>query len=167
RWLSFAGVAVVTIALVWALLLHRTAPQRLSDGNRPSTDREANEYYERSLLYGGVGTEDRAQMSRMIERSLELDPKFAAARAEYAFSFVARILGGQSNDAALMYKAEEQIRQALQDDPACGHAHGVQALIYLLQGRKERVPNEVDLALKDNPKDSPAQTWLELYHEIN
>jgi len=43
----------------------------------------------------------------------------------------------------------------------------VQALIYFLQGRQERVPKEVDLAVTDNPKDLPAQTWLELYHEIN
>jgi tetratricopeptide (TPR) repeat protein len=118
-------------------------------------------------LYGGVGTENRAQMRRMIERALELDSKFAAARAEYAFSFSALILSGDSNDRTLLYRADEQLRQALRDDPNCGHAHGFQALTYLLQGRKELVPGEVDLALRDNPNDLPAQTFLVLYHELN
>jgi hypothetical protein len=75
-------------------------------------------------LYGGVGTSDGAQMQRMIQHALEMDPKFAAARAEYAFSFVVQILGGVSNDAALLYKADQEIRQALRNDPASGHAHG-------------------------------------------
>ena len=76
----------------------------------------------------------------MIERALELDPKFAAARAEFAFFHVVSILNGRSNDASLFYKAESEIRRALHDDPRCGRAHSVLALIYLLQGRKELVP---------------------------
>src|SRR5262249_10886315 len=55
----------------------------------------------------------------------------------------------------------------LRDDPSCGHAHGFQALTYLMQGRKELVPREVDLALRDNPGDLPAQTFLLLSHQLN
>jgi serine/threonine protein kinase/Tfp pilus assembly protein PilF len=166
-WFAIAGAGVVAIVLILAGLSRWPSQRRLSDGNRASTNAEANEYYERSLLYGGTGVENRSQMRRMIERALELDPKFAAARAEYAFSFAALVLSGDSNDQSLVYKAEEELRQALRDDPDCGHAHGFQAWNYLLQGRKELVLVEVNLALKDNPKDLPAQTWLLLYHELN
>jgi DNA-binding winged helix-turn-helix (wHTH) protein/Tfp pilus assembly protein PilF len=140
---------------------------RLSDGNRASPNHDANSYYERALLFGGGGTLNPGQAVRMIERALALDPKFAAARAEYAFFHVARILIGESNDASLFYKAESEARQALRDDPRCGRAHSVLALIYLLQGRKELVVAEVDQALKENPADVTAHTWLLHYHRFN
>ena len=98
---------------------------RLSDGNRASRNSEANAYYERALLFGGAGTSNPEQAQRMIERALALDPTFAAARAEYAFLQVASILNGRSNDASVFYKAEGEIRRALEDDPRCGRAHSV------------------------------------------
>ena len=98
---------------------------RLSDGNRASRNSEANAYYERALLFGGAGTSNPEQAQRMIERALALDPTFAAARAEYTFFQVASILNGRSNDASVFYKAEGEIRRALEDDPRCGRAHSV------------------------------------------
>jgi serine/threonine protein kinase/Tfp pilus assembly protein PilF len=164
-WL-LAAVTVVLLALGGFTLQHwkLTTERRLSDGSRPSTNHEANAYYERSLLFGGQAQVDVQQMRRMLERALAFDPKFAAARAEYAFSNVAMIFEGASNDPTLLYKAEEEIRQALQDDPGCGRAHSVLAVIYLLRGRKELVPGE---ALKVNPDDVTAHTWLLLYHFFN
>jgi Flp pilus assembly protein TadD len=106
-------------------------------------------------------------MRRMLERALAFDPKFAAARAEYAFSNVVMILEGAANDPGLLYKAEEEIRQALQDDPDCGRAHSVLAGVYLLGGRKELLRAEVDKALKANPDDVTALNWLLLYHFFN
>jgi serine/threonine-protein kinase len=52
----------------------------------------------------------------------------------------------------------------LRDDPGCGRAHSVLAVIYLLQGRKELLPREVDKALKENPDDVTAHHWFLLYH---
>jgi serine/threonine protein kinase/Tfp pilus assembly protein PilF len=167
-WL-WGAVTVVLLAL-GGFTLQRwrlTGERRLSDGNRPSTNLEANAYYERSLLFGGAAQADIQQMRRMLERALALDPKFAAARAEYAFSNVAMILEGSSNDRGLLYKAEEEIRHALQDDPECGRVHSVLAVIYLLQGRKELLPREVEKALQANPADVTAFDWLLLYHVFN
>jgi serine/threonine protein kinase/Tfp pilus assembly protein PilF len=141
--------------------------RRLTDGNRASPNPEANAYYERALLFGGVGTANPEQAERMIARALELDPKFAAARTEYAFFHVARILNGWSNDASLLYKGESEVRQALQDDPRCGRAHSVLALVYLLQGRKELVTGELDQALTENPADPTAHGWLLNYYRFN
>jgi tetratricopeptide (TPR) repeat protein len=140
---------------------------RVSDGNRPSPNREANVYYERALVFGGVGTSNPDQALRMIQRALAEDPKFAAARADYAFYHVIRILNGWSNDVALLHKAESEVRLALQDDPQCGRAHSVLALIYFLQGRKELAPGELDQALKENAADPTAHTWLLQYHRFN
>ncbi len=174
RWLWAAGSVAVAAAVVWIGIQRRgkpTAPaggRRLSDGNRPSTNPEANEYYERALLFGPTGArQDLPQERRMLERALAVDPKFAAARAEYAFTHVVMILRGDSNDASWLYKAEEETRQALQDDPGCGRAHTVLAATYLLQGRKELVPGEVDKALKANPGDPTPYSWLLFYHQMN
>ena len=154
--------AMLAVAGIWL-----GSDRRLSDGTRASPNSEANGYYERALLFGGVGTTDPEQAQRMIERALAADPKFAAARAEFAFFHVARILNGRSNDASLFYKAESEVRQALLDDPRCGRAHSVLALIYLLQGRKELVPAEVDRALEENPDDFTAHSWLLNYYRFN
>ena len=168
-----AGLALMVLAVTWFGIqryfdsVTNTTERRLSDGNRASPNSEANEYYERSLLFGGTGTANPDQAQRMIERALTLDPTFAAARAEFAFFHVVTILNGRSNDASLFDKAESEARHALRDDARCGRAHSVLALVYLLQGRKELVPGEVDQALKENPTDATAQGWLLHYHEFN
>jgi serine/threonine protein kinase/Tfp pilus assembly protein PilF len=171
KFVAFATAALILgAAAVWsgiARYFSATTEHRLSDGNRPSPNTEANAYYERALLFGGAGTADPDQARRMIERALALDSKFAGARAENAFYQVAPILNGRSNDPGLFYKAESEVRQALHDDPRCGRAHSVLALIYLLQGRKELVPGELDLALKENPDDITAHSWLLSYHRFN
>src|SRR5262249_35174728 len=167
RWITSAAIIALAAVLLWGTVVRLSGQPRLSDGNRASANPEANEYYERSLLYGGIGVENHSQMRRMIERALELDPKFAAARAEYGFSFVAQILTGESNDRGLIYRAEDELRQALRDDPQSGHAHGFRALTHLYQGRKQLIPEEVDQAVRDNPKDLPAQTFLLIYHMLN
>jgi tetratricopeptide (TPR) repeat protein len=163
---AIAVIAVLGAGLEWRRR-HAPAEHRLSDGNRSSTNTEANSYYEKALLFGGGGVEDNGQRMRMLERALAIDPKFAAARAEYAFGHVIALLGGDSNDPAMFYRTEEQARQALKDDPNCGRAHSVLGLTYLLQGRKELVVTELDEALKANPEDITALTWRVEYDWIN
>ena len=164
---------MLAAAGIWAGIDRSANPKspitasRLSDGNRASPNAEANADHERSLLFGGAGTANPAQAQRMLERALELDPGFAAARAEIAFFHVVRILNGRSNDSNLFYAAESEVRQALRDDPHCGRAHSVLALTYLMQGRKDLVRAELDQALKENPVDPTAHGWLIDYHRAN
>jgi serine/threonine protein kinase len=174
NWISAAiAIAILAIGGFFALprIQNLRAPAssvKLSDGSAPSKIAQANEYYERALLYGASGPhQDVLQERRMLERALEVDSKFAAAQAEQAFTSVIMILRGNSNDSSLLYKAEDEVRQALQNDPACGHAHSVLAITYLLRGRKELVSAEIDKILLTNPNDRTAYSWLIFMHQMN
>lgn len=174
RWI-FAAAAAAAMALgALGVGLWRVRPETaliekpLSNGSRRSAKAAANDYYERALLFGSTGPRgDPAQMGRMLERALEVDPKFAAARALYAWNHVMLLWSGASNDSNLLYTASEEARRALLDDPDCGQAHTDFAVVYLLQGRKELFQAEADQALKVNPNDPRVHTWRILYHHIN
>jgi tetratricopeptide (TPR) repeat protein len=127
---------------------------------------EANEYYERSQLIA-MSRLDLPEMRKMLERAIALDPHFAEGRAEYGFSHALMFISGQSNDSGWLYKAEDEIRRALQDDPNDGRAHSALAAVYLVGGRKELVPAEVEKALQDNARDPAAYGWLQNYHLLS
>ncbi len=140
--------------------------RRLTTGATPSGNPEANEYFEKAILYlAGIYEFQRAR--QMLERALEIDPHFAEARAWYGFAKLLMIIDGLSNDTRWLYQAEEEARRALADDPDCGRAHSVLAGIYLFAGRKELIPGEVEKALHDNPQDADARLWLSHYHIVN
>src|SRR5215472_927194 len=174
RWLWAAGALPLVAGVAWLGLQQRNKQaasatgSRLSDGNRPSSSAEANEYYERGLQFGGSGPRnDLGQWRLMLERALTLDPKFAAARGQFAFTQMLEYFFGDSDDPSMLYKAEEGARQALRDDPACSVAHSVLAHVYLLVGRKELIPGEVDKALQSNTHDPAVHLCLACYHLAN
>jgi Tfp pilus assembly protein PilF len=168
----WTGAAIALLAVVLAgIALKRGAlgPQppadsrlRLSNGGLASKVPEANEYYERAMLIA-MSRLDVPEMQKMLERALELDPHFAEARAEYAFTNVLMLIQGQSNDPSLLYKAEEEARRALQDSPQNGRAHSVLAGVYLLQGRIELATGENQKALERNPNEAAALTHVLFY----
>jgi len=143
------------------------AEQRLSSGGKPSKIREANEYYERAMVATRGGQFDLQRMRRMLERALELDPKFAEARAEYATTHMLTVLTGVSNDTSWIYKAEEEARRALQDDSECGRARASLAAVYVQQGRKEPALAEAEKAIKLNPNEPNAQLLFLSFHWYN
>ena len=172
-----AGAVVVCLLLVywaWHGLLTgfdagrapATEGARLSDGALASSDPEANEYYEKALLF----LRARYSVPRALEmfgKALQLDAHFAEARAYHAFSQFCLIDGGYSNDAGLLYKAEEETRQALADNPRSPMALSTRAAVLLYQGRKELVPGEVQTALQANPGNADARIWLVNYLQLN
>jgi serine/threonine protein kinase/Tfp pilus assembly protein PilF len=174
-WLLPAGLVIAALALAIVLFVkkgHSPAPSsagrgpRLSTGELASPNKEATDYYERAMTI--ITTRNEPDLGRrMLERALELDSHFGAARAELAFTYFLQIDGGASNDGQVLYKAEAELLRALKDDPGSGRVHSVLAAIYLYQGRKELVPPEVDKALKANPSDLDALTWLANYHVLN
>jgi Tfp pilus assembly protein PilF/predicted Ser/Thr protein kinase len=162
-----AGVAVV----IAGALIFRLAPRGgeklgaakgqpvLSTGARPSTIAEANEYFERGMHF--LMTQFNLTGGRkMLERALEIDPRFAEARAWHGFTFILEIDGGYSNDSSWLYKAEQELRRALQDDPDSARSHSSLAALHFYQGRKDLIPEEAQKALSLNPKEIDAKIWL-------
>jgi serine/threonine protein kinase/Tfp pilus assembly protein PilF len=138
----------------------------LSTGARPSPIAEANEYFERGMLFL------RAQFNlpsarKMLERALEIDPKFAEARGWYGFTFILEIDSGSSNDSNWLYRAEQELRRALQDDPDSARAHASLAALYFYQGRKDLIPGEAKKALELNPNEVDGKIWLFNYYAMS
>ncbi|HSC77622.1 MAG TPA: protein kinase [Candidatus Acidoferrales bacterium] len=158
---------VTGVPILVQLGVVKTAPERrLSTGGKPSLNSEANEYFEKGVLFLSVQL-DIPRARQMLDKALELDPHFAEARSWRAYTYLVAIDSGYSNDASGLYLAEEELRRALQDDPSAGHPHSVLAGIYLYQGRKELAPAEAEKALAANPDDLEARTWLLGYHWLN
>ena len=173
RWI-LAGVSLcVAGALIFTLAPRggeKAGPAKdrpvLSTGARRSPIAEANEYFERGMLFL------RAQFNlpsarKMLERALELDPKFAEARGWYGFTFILEIDSGNSSDSSWLYKAEQELRRALQDNPDSARVHASLAALYFYQGRKDLMPEEAKKALALNPDEVDAKIWLFNYYAMS
>ncbi|MGH9580010.1 MAG: tetratricopeptide repeat protein, partial [Terriglobales bacterium] len=180
RWMILGGVLLVAMGIIAAAMrgvpfelrtasVEKSAPSASPQapfGGKPSANAEANEYFQKGLLL--LNSQFNVPRARqMFERALEIDSHFGEARAVYGFTYVLMIEGGHSNAPDLLYKAEEEERRALQDDPDVGYARMALASIYSLQGRKELAPPELDRALQLDPDSIPAKMWWLLYHKFN
>jgi tetratricopeptide (TPR) repeat protein len=134
---------------------------------KPSAKPEANEYFQKGILF--LNTQFNVPRAReMLERALEIDPGFGKARGVYAFTYVLMVEGGYSNDPGLLYRAEAEARRALQDDPGNSQGRIALAGVYLLQGRKELVPGELErVSHSDVNPGLPATMWELLYNRFN
>ena len=173
RWILAGVVLVVAGALIFKLIPRGgeelKAPKDLavlSTGARPSAIAEANEYFERGMLFL-MAQFNLTGARKMLERALEIDPRFAEARAWYGFTFILEIDSGFSNDSSWLYKAEQELRRALQDDPDSAHGHSALAALHLYQGRKDLIPEEAHKALSLNPNEIDAKNWLSNYYAMN
>jgi serine/threonine protein kinase len=173
RWI-LAGVVLCLAGLLIFKLLPRGGEKTdaingkiaLSTGARPSTIAEANEYFERAMLFLKAQF-NLTSARKMLERALEIDPKFAEARGWYGFTFILEIDGGYSNDSGWLYKAEQELRRALQDDPESARSHASLEALYFYQGRKDLIPDEAKKALALNPDEIDAKIWLSNYCVAN
>jgi len=104
---------------------------------------------------------------KMLERALEIDPRFAEARAWYGFTFIAEIDSGYSNDSSGLYKGEQELRRALKDDPDSARSHSALAALHFYQGRKDLIPEAAKKALSLNPNEIDAKNWLGNYYVMN
>ena len=173
RWILAGVTLVVAGALIFKLApgggekLEAAKDQpALSTGARPSTIAEANEYFERGMHFL-MAQFNLTGARKMLERALEIDPRFAEARAWHGFTFILEIDGGYSNDSSWLYKAEQELRRALQDDPDSARSHSSLAALHFYQGRKDLIPEEAKKALSLNPNEIDAQIWLSNYYATN
>ena len=178
----FTGLAFLAVlASVW-LLMGRSAPGRAADsivvlplekrpptvstGAKASPKAEANEYFERGMLFLKAQF-DLPKARTMLEKALEFDPKFAEARAWYGFTFVLEIDSGFANDSRWLYRAEKELRRALLDDPNSAHTHSSLAALYLYQGRKDLAFEEAKKGLALDPNEWDSKIWLSNCHVLN
>lgn len=162
RWLWAAAVAIL-VALAGALFRMNRPSARLSNGGKPSSNAEANEYFERGMLFSRTSF-DLPRMTQMFEKALSVDPEFAEARAEYGFAHYLMIDSGASNDPRMLYKAEEELRRAAAADPSCGRAHSALAAVYLVLNRKDLFLQEIETAKRLQPGDLDIGNWMGNYY---
>lgn len=176
RWrlwiLAAAGLCLAGILIL--IVAPKGDPKRgaekgrpvVSTGARASLNPDANEYFEKGLLFL-MAQFDLPKARKMLEKALDFDSKFAEARAWYGFTFVLEIDSGFSNDTNRLYKAEEELRRALQDDPNSARAHSGLSAAHFYQGRKELAFEEAKRALAIDPDEVDASNWLANYYSSN
>jgi Tfp pilus assembly protein PilF len=127
---------------------------------RPSPVPEANEALQRAV---NVMETDLPRARRMLERTLQIDPKFVEARCWHGFSGLLLVATGYSSDTQELYRTEEELRSALRDDPNSPHCHAVLAHVYYFQGRFELLRKEAEAATRLDPQDTDASIPLANY----
>ena len=163
RWLWTAGAAAAMVGVAGGIfwrVQHRTYTPPISKVP------EADEYFRRAMLV--ITTQqDLPRARQFLEKALELDPKFALARAWYGFSHLLLLDQGRSNDTGWLYKAEEELRRALQDDPNSARAHASLSAVYSYQGRKELALEEARKAIKMDPNEREGYSVLGILLMLN
>jgi DNA-binding winged helix-turn-helix (wHTH) protein/Tfp pilus assembly protein PilF len=167
RVLAPAAAGVVLIAaLVSASLMRRgpvvdsaepAQPLRAA-GPAPSTNRDANDYFARAILFLTV-QHDLTRCREMLQKALEYDPKFTEAKAFYAFTHVLMIIGGSSNDSSWLFRAEEEAHGVVADEPKSVQGHVTLGSVYLLTGRKDLSANALSRALELQPHSTEVRMW--------
>ena len=139
RWSIAAALALAALG-GGAWWKFQPKPQSLVDGSPPSARDEANDQYNLALNFLTVQN-DLQLARRTVEHALELDPNFATARLLHANLLILEIYNGYANDESVLYQAEEELHQAAQTLPGSdGLLLGTQGMVYLAQGRLDRVP---------------------------
>jgi serine/threonine protein kinase len=144
-WLGAAGAAVVLAAAAFVWQTHRGS-QVPGTAAHLSSNNEANDLFSLAMQFQ-KSQNDIPKAQELLERALALDPHFAEALRYHAFNYAIEILNGYVNDTNLLYRAEEELGRAAKEEPDLDDVHTALAAVYLMQGRKELVPAQLDQAL--------------------
>jgi len=129
-----------------------------------SENSEAYDLYLRSLPHYGLGTrEDNDQAIRLLEKSVEIDPQFAAAYAALTTAYRDRVFGVGINEPQWIEKASAAVAKAIALDPNL--PEGYVSRGYLLWSRAngwsvERAVADYRHALELNPNLAEAHHQL-------
>ena len=162
RPLSWAVGAVVVVGIGTAIALRWQSSdpvKRLSTGAPASANQEANEAFELAQQFQVVQN-DVGRAQQVLERALELDPRFAEALSYHGLNYAILMLNGYNNDASLLYRAEEELREASRIDPDLPSLPAAYAAVYLMQGRKELIPwDRLERNLQLDPSNVNNRLW--------
>jgi len=125
----------------------------------PSANPEANELLHRALILMRFQF-DPLRARSMLEQALQLDPNFTEARALYAATYVVAVEGGISNDPGDVFRAEEELRRALKEDPQMAMGHAMLGAVHFFQGQIDLAGEEFLRAVRLAPDDMGGEMWL-------
>ncbi len=160
------GSAVAAAGGLGLFRWSRSTGPTVASGGPASASATANAHFNTGFFHL-TRTNDIAQAQREFEKAVQLDPKFAEARAWYGFTFGLLFDFGLSSDPSLFYRAEKEIQQALADDPNLARGYSGLAGVFFWQRRKDLMPGAIDRALRLNPDDVDALVWQANYHQYN
>jgi tetratricopeptide (TPR) repeat protein len=176
RWVWPAVFAVVVVGIGLAIAQpwkkNTQTVATVSDGGpgqgaafliqRPSANPEANELLQRAMMFTRFQF-DPLRARPMLARCLELDPKFTEARVNYALTYIASVEIGLSNDPGDIFRAEEELRRVLKEDPTLPRGHGLMGAVHFYQGRLDLAMAEGREALRQDSRDLSGRIWLVIY----
>lgn len=183
RWALPALGGVVLFALVFAVVRPRnletsphantTAGTPVSPGAKPalgsgflirhpSANVEANELLQRAMMFTRFQY-DPLRARPMLERALQLDPNFTEARVNYGLTYLIAVEGGFSNNPADIFRAEEELRRAIKENPDIARAHALLGAVHFYQGRLDLAGEEARKSLQVDSKDMAARVWRTVY----
>lgn len=168
HWFWAAGTAAVLMVglVAWQLQRPAAGGRLTSTGAPASANQEANEAFALAMQFQRVQS-DMPRAQQALERAIALDPNFSEALRYHAFNYVIQILNGYYNDIGLVYKAEEELRQASRLDPNLISLPSAFTAVYLMEGRRELVQTEqLDRVLKQQPSNNDARLWRAILHHL-
>jgi adenylate cyclase len=149
-----------------AALEAQLAPEeRQTLAKQPTQSPEAYALYLRAIAaldgaFGGLGVSAAAsaRLHRDLDRALELDPKFALARAvkarDYAYSIGRRLeRDGSASPAERWTLARWNAERALELDSQLGLAHAALSIVHRFDWRRREAQAELEQALALSPND--------------
>ncbi len=125
----------------------------------PSANAEANELLQRAVVLMRLQFEPLRARS-MLERALQLDQNFTAARAYYAVTYIIAVEGGISNEPGDLLRAEDELRRALKEDPQMPLGHAMLGAVHFFHGQIDLAGEETLQAVRLAPDDLGAEMWL-------
>lgn len=145
----FAVQDEVTQQIVSALALNLTKDEQERLARRGTDHVEAYEYFlrgrEQAWLHTRQGT---AQARSLLERAIELDPGFAAAVAELAFTHVQDyVIRWSASPEQSLDLADDLARRAVALDDTESRAHRALALVHLWKRQHEEAIAEAERAI--------------------
>lgn len=157
----FALQDEVTKKIVAALEVTLTEGERERFGRPVTNNLEAYDYYLRGLEYRAFTTEEtNAQAQQMLEKAIQLDPRFAAAYANLGWAYFERWVLGWSPDAATLDQAFAAAQQAIALDGVSADGHRLLGIIYLWKKQYDQAIAEVERGITLNPNDADGYAAL-------